>query len=545
MDNLRLILLAILGMFLLLLWQAWQRDYGAVSFPVPQQADQARTDTPPVTGTPEATSQGTEATLSDGQTVSVRTDVFDVTINKQGGVIQQVKLIQYPVAANTPGDPFVLLTHSEDKVFIAQSGLKSTDTAPDHQARYESSADSYQLGPGQGRLEVPLTWRSEDGVEVSKVYVFTRGRYLLDIEYDITNRGTGDWTGRQFHQLQRGGNEASSGFIYTYTGVAISTPDKPYEKYKYKDLQEKRLDVDITGGWAAILQHYFVTALVPDPKATYHYYSKILEGTNRYLVGLYGPEITIAPGETGQAKMRMYMGPKIQAELERIAPHLELTVDYGWLWFIGKPIFWALDYLHGLTGNWGVAILLITLIIKLLFFQLSAASYKSMARMKRLQPRLEAIRERLGDDKMAMNQAIMDLYKAEKVNPFGGCLPIFVQVPVFIALYWVLLETVEMRQAPFGWIQDLSIPDPWFILPLVMGISMFIQYKLNPTPVDPVQQKVFQILPIAMSIFFAFFPAGLVLYWVANNILSITQQWFINRRYGEAARPVKSVKEEY
>ncbi len=533
-------------MFLLLLWQAWQRDYGAVSFPVPQQADQtpAPTDTPPLTGTPEATSQDSEAMLIDGQMVRVRTDVFDVTINKQGGAIQQVKLTQYPVAANTPSDPFVLLTHSKDKVFIAQSGLKSTDAAPDHQARYESGADRYQLGHGQDRLEVPLTWRSGGGVEVTKKYVFMRGKYLFDIEYDIANRGTADWTGRQFHQLQRGGNEPRSGFIYTYTGAAISTPDKPYEKFDYEDLQEQRLDVDITSGWVAVLQHYFVTALVPDPKGIYHYYSKILEGTSRYMVGLYGPEIRIAAGETGQAKMRIYMGPKIQAELERVAPHLELTVDYGWLWFIGKPIFWSLDYLHGLTGSWGAAIVLVTLMIKLLFFQLSAVSYKSMARMKKLQPRLEAIRERFGDDKVAMNQAVMDLYKDEKVNPFGGCLPIFVQVPVFIALYWVLLETVEIRQAPFGWIQDLSIPDPWFILPLVMGVSMFIQYKLNPTPVDPVQQKVFQILPVAMTIFFAFFPAGLVLYWVANNILSIAQQWFINRRYGETARPVKPVKEE-
>jgi YidC/Oxa1 family membrane protein insertase len=330
--------------------------------------------------------------------------------------------------------------------------------------------------------------------------------------------------------------DVSNRFITTYTGVAISSPEKRYEKLQPKDLRAQNLDRDITGGWAAIVQHYFLAALVPKNDEIYRYYTKFLQN-GRYIVGLYGPTQSVAPGAAATQSIRFYAGPKNQELLESIAPNLELSADYGSLWFIAKPLFWLLNNLYKLVGNWGVAIMLLTLIVKLAFFKLSAFSYKSMANLRKLQPKMADLKERYGEDKAKMSQMTMELYRKEKVNPLGGCLPIMVQIPVFISLYWVLLETVELRNAGFaGWIKDLSSPDPYFILPVLMGISMFIQNRLNPPPQDPIQAKVLASFPIVFSIFFAYFPAGLVLYWVCNNTLSIAQQWVITRKImGEPA----------
>ena len=548
MDNIRLILLTALCLVGLLIWQAWQKDYGTVKAPTiastqpsPDGPDKERSDVP-AAPTPAATPPGTaqpDAPLSDpAQLIRVRTDALDVVINKQGAVMEQVKLLTYPVTADSPNQPFVLLQNTPGRYFVAQGGFRSNQPAPDHHAPYEAEASEYALREGEDQLEVTLRWRSPEGLQVSKVFTFRRGTFLVHLRYEIKNEGTDAWSGRMYAQLQRNTAEESGGMIYTYTGVAVSSPEKRYEKIDYDDMVELPVDRDITSGWAAILQHYFLAALIPDAKTPYHYYSLVPKDSDRYVVGMLGPEVQVPTGGEAITGIDLYIGPKLQHVLEGLAPGLELTVDYGVLWFFGKPIFWLLEKLHRLTGNWGWAIVLVTVVVKLLFYQLSAMSYRSMAKMKKLTPRMSALRERYGDDKMAMNKALMEMYKEEKVNPFGGCLPILVQIPVFIALYWVLLESVELRQASFGfWLKDLSTPDPYFVLPLLMGVTMVIQYKLNPTPTDPIQQRIMQTLPVVFCVFFAFFPSGLVLYWLANNVLSIAQQWMINRQYGESPAP--------
>jgi YidC/Oxa1 family membrane protein insertase len=547
MDNIRLILLTALCLVVLLIWQAWQKDYGTVKAPTitstqpsPDGPAKERSDVPaaPTPGaTPPATTEP-DAPLSDpAQLIHVRTDVLDVVINKQGAVMEQVKLPTYPVAADSPNQPFVLLQNTPARYFVAQGGFRSNQPAPDHHALYEAEASEYALREGEDQLEVTLRWRSPEGLQVNKVFTFRRGTFLVHLRYEIKNEGTEPWSGRMYSQLQRNTATESGGMIYTYTGVAVSSPEKRYEKIDYDDMVEVPIDRDIAGGWAAILQHYFLAALIPDPKTPYHYYSLLPKDSDRYVVGMLGPELQVPTRGEAVAGIDLYVGPKLQHVLEGLVPGLELTVDYGVLWFFGKPIFWLLEKLHRLTGNWGWAIVLVTVLVKLLFYQLSAMSYRSMAKMKKLTPRMTALRERYGDDKMAMNQALMEMYKEEKVNPFGGCLPILVQIPVFIALYWVLLESVELRQASWFWIKDLSTPDPYFVLPLLMGVTMVIQYKLNPTPTDPIQQRIMQTLPVVFTVFFAFFPAGLVLYWLANNVLSIAQQWMINRQYGESPAP--------
>ncbi|MGH8468643.1 MAG: membrane protein insertase YidC [Gammaproteobacteria bacterium] len=550
MDNVRLLMIAGLCIISLLIWQAWQRDYGSLESPwsrstTGEATAPKGTDVPSVEHGKESSAavSDQEAELGDeeGSYVGVRTDVLDLRINNIGTVIEKAKLRKFPVSVDAPDKPVVLLDRSESLTFVVQGGLRSADVAPDHHSEYRSEQSDYELGNAENSLKVAFTWGPVQGLTVRKIYTFERGSYFINLRYEIANEGPNPWAGRVYGQLQRSQSESGAGLIYTYTGAAISSVEKRYEKIDFDDMQEKPVERDVSNGWAAMLQHYFVAALVPDPKETYHYYSKILDDGQRYLIGLYGPEVSVPSGADDAIDMGIYLGPKLQHVLEKIAPGLELTVDYGVLWFIGKPIFWLLEKLHRFIGNWGWAIVFVTVILKVMFFQLSAASYRSMAKMKKLQPRLQALRERHEDDRMKMNQAVMELYKEEKVNPFGGCLPILVQIPVFIALYWVLLESVELRQATFGfWIKDLSAPDPYFVLPVLMGVTMLIQYKLNPTPIDPMQQKVMQLLPIVLTVFFSFFPSGLVLYWLANNVLSIGQQWLINRQYGEAAHPVKT-----
>jgi YidC/Oxa1 family membrane protein insertase len=328
--------------------------------------------------------------------------------------------------------------------------------------------------------------------------------------------------------------DSANKFIYTYTGGAIYSEEKKYEKIKFDDIAEADLNRDIKGGWLAMLQHYFVSAWVPPAEQVHHYYSKALK-TGRFVLGAYSPNKTVSAGEQVNFESRFYAGPKLQHQLEAISKGLELTADYGWLTIIAKPIFWVLEKIHGIVQNWGWSIILLTVLIKLAFYKLSETSYKSMANMKKVAPRLQTLKERYGDDKQRLNQAMMEMYKKEKINPLGGCLPMLVQIPVFISLYWVLLEAVELRQAPWiFWIQDLSIKDPYFVLPLLMGITMFIQQKLNPAPPDPMQAKIMMSLPIVFTVFFAFFPSGLVLYWFVNNLLSILQQWYITKKIEEA-----------
>ena len=381
-------------------------------------------------------------------------------------------------------------------------------------------------------MTVTLKWDNGQGIEVSKHYTFKRGLYDILVEHEVTNNSGQTWVGREYQQLKRSSykEETDSVFMVFYTGGGIYTTEDKFDKLDFDELRESRLDRDTTGGWVSFLQHYFVGGWIPAQDQRNHLYSKNL-GNDRFLLGTYGPGKTLNTGETARFSSMLYVGPKLNQQLKEVAEGFELTRDYGWLAVIAKPMYWVLETIHNYVGNWGWAIIIFTILLKLIFYKLSETSYRSMAKMKKFTPRIQALKDRYGDDKQRMQQAMMELYKKEKVNPLGGCLPMPVQIPFFIALYWVLMESVELRQAPWIlWIQDLSIKDPYFVLPIIMGASMFIQQKLNPAPPDPMQAKIMQALPIVFTVFFAFFPAGLVLYWVVNNILSIAQQYVITRQ---------------
>jgi len=545
MDNQRLFLFVALSFVMLLLWQAWVEDYG----PATQVPDSAEVGAPagdamPATGgadipaavpagsTPETTLPDTEL-LAQGETVEVETDLYRIHISTTGGDLRQVDLLEYPENTTPDSPPFRLLNDSLPNLFVMQSGLRSTTgTEPTHHISYSVQQTRYSMPASANTLQVPLSWRSPEGVEIIKRYTFHRGSYVIDLEHEVRNGSGSDWQGRQYRQLQRTHNAEAgqSSFIRTYMGGVIYSPEEKYEKIKFEDMAKQDLDRTITGGWAAMLQHYFLGAMIPEADEPDRYYTKTLSN-ERYVIGMISPARTVPADASTVLTTRLYIGPKLQDEMKQVTPGLELTVDYGVLTVLAQPLFWLLKTIHRIVGNWGWAIVLVTVIIKLAFYKLSETSYKSMANMRRMAPRLQSLKERYGDDRQKLNQAMMELYKKEKINPLGGCLPIVVQIPVFIALYWMLLESVELRQAPFMlWITDMSSPDPFYVLPLLMGATMLIQQKLNPAPMDPIQAKVMMVLPVVFTVFFAFFPSGLVLYWVVNNTLSITQQWVITRR---------------
>ena len=546
MDNQRIILFFALSFVLLLLWQAWQDDFAPKSPVKTASTEQSTTnidkvDIPatPAEYTPELETAAPVVVnnkLESAGRIHVVTDVLDIEIDSRGGDLRQIDLLKYPVDLSAERLPFRLMQDSERRVLIAQSGLLSANGAPDHHAIYTSEQQEYRLAADVNELKVALHWQGEEGIEVIKTYTFNRDSYLIRVDHQVNNGSTGDWKGHQYQQLQRtrAGDDESSAFIYTYTGGVIYSDEEKYEKIDFDDMDDSDLSRDISAGWAAMIQHYFVTAWLPPAQQKFQYYSKSPE--NRpYVLGMISPQLTVDAGSNNTFTSQLYVGPKDQRRLEQVTESLKLTVDYGVLTILAQPLFWLLSYLHKLLNNWGWSIIILTLIIKLVFYKLSEKSYRSMANMRRLAPRVTSIRERFGDDRQRMSQAMMELYKKEKINPLGGCLPMLVQIPVFIALYWVLLESVEMRQAPFiGWILDLSNKDPYYILPLLMGAGMFVQQKLNPPPPDPVQAKVMMALPFIFTLFFAFFPAGLVLYWVANSMISILQQWYITRRIEQA-----------
>jgi len=547
MDNPRVLLAIALSFIILLMWQSWMEDYG----PAPEQQVMEGTAGSETAGavqkpaandmpsseisaakTPDALPETTPSALPAGQLVEVLTDTYRAVIDTRGGDLVEVDLLEYPETRDPDSPPFRLLERGDAQLFIAQSGLRTgkTDAEPNHHALFIADQTRYQLADGADVVEVPLHWTDNNGVQVTKIYRFRRGSYVVEVGFDVDNQSTESWSARPYYQLQRTPLQHTSRFLYTYTGGVIYSPEEKYEKIKFSDMEEENLSRDIKGGWAAMLQHYFLAALIPDPEVIAHYYTRAL-GNERYLIGFSDAGLTVAPGEQASTSVRLFAGPKLQHIMAKVAPGLELTVDYGKLTLLAQPIFWLLEKIHAIVGNWGWSIIFLTMIIKGMFFKLSETSYRSMANMRKLAPRLQSLKERYGDDKQKLNQAMMEMYKKEKVNPLGGCLPVLVQIPVFIALYWVLLESVEMRQAPFMlWLQDLSSPDPYFILPLLMGITMLIQQKLNPAPMDPIQAKVMMILPVVFTVFFAFFPSGLVLYWVVNNTLSITQQYIITKR---------------
>jgi len=561
MDNLRLLLLFSLAFIVLMLWQAWNQDYGQPSDVIQVTSSETSPAGTAATLSPLPGSAGTEVpsapvvaspTVGSTPAVSVQpaaatanmakviTDLYTLEIDTKGGNIVNLLLNEYSVSLEKKDEKFQLLRPIPPNLFVSQSGLigAGEGDAPTHESQYQAEQELYRMPEGSDELNVSMRWNNAAGVEVIKHFHFKRGTYLVRVSHEVKNNSGADWSGREYRQLLHGKpseREGDAKFVYTYTGGAIYSPAEKYEKISFDDMEGSALNREVKDGWIAMLQHYFLGAWVPPSEQMNHFYSNVLPG-ERYVLGAYTPPVSIPAGGSHTFTSGFLAGPKLQDELEQIAPGLELTVDYGWLTVIAKPIFWLMKQIHSLVGNWGWSIILLTLVIKLAFFKLSETSYKSMANMRKMTPRIQALKDRFGDDKQRLNQAMMEMYKKEKINPLGGCLPIVVQIPVFIALYWVLLESVELRQAPFiFWIKDLAIKDPYFVLPLVMGVSMFIQQKLNPAPPDPMQAKLMMALPFVFTIFFAFFPAGLVLYWVTNNILSISQQWYITRQIEKAA----------
>ena len=536
----RLFLFLTFSMAILSLWDSWQRTQQPVPTPImapradaPSAAATPATTaavTATATATPDNIAAATKQNIKTGERVVVRTDYLIAEINTVGGDLRRLEFLQQRDSKNKD-KPFVLLQEQGAHTYIAQTGLIGAGL-PTHNAPFSTQAYEYALAEGKDAVEVRLLATDLTGARVAKVYVFHRGSYLVDVSYEIENIGAGSLTPSAYFQLVRDKSspDGASMFLPTYTGPAIYTEQDKFQKVGFQDIEKGKAkhSQGANNGWAGMLQHYFVTAWLPKDKVQREFYTRQLGG-DLYSVGLILPVAAIAPGQTVKINVPLYAGPA-QTSLDEVAPGLGLTVDYGWLTVLSTPLFWLLSYLYGWVYNWGVAIILLTLLVKLAFFPLSAASYRSMGKMRVVAPKLEKIKQQHGDDRERLHKAMMELYKTEKINPLGGCLPMVVQIPVFIALYWAILASVELRYAPFfGWISDLSVPDPYYILPLIMGATMIIQSKLNPTPPDPLQAKLMKMLPIIFSVVFFFFPAGLVLYSIVNNILSIAQQWYITR----------------
>lgn len=563
MDTQRLILFIVFSFSILLLWEAWQKETNPQRAPTAQTAPETPSAPSAAGGVPSAPPQSTPAAAAstpssatapqavpaaDAGTparalVKVKTDVLDADIDTLGGDLVRVQMHRYK---NPVDDTKELLLLDPAYRYAAQSGLTGQGL-PNHRTTFRAGATEYALDTGKDTIEVRLEAEGPNGVRVVKTYTFKRGSYLVDLRHDIVNGGTQPVETFAYYHLTRD-DKAPPGdqyMISTFTGPALYTDVSKYVKLSWSDIAKGKAAVPPgmqNDGWIAMVQHYFVAAWLPPAKTQREFYAeRISDGF--YRAGVKTSVPAIAPGATGSVSMPLYIGPQEQDALRELAPGLDLVVDYGFLHIIAAPLFWVLKFFHGLTGNWGWAIVLLTVLIKAVFFPLSAASYRSMAKMKQVTPRLMKLREQYGDDRMKLNQAMMDLYKTEKINPLGGCFPILVQIPVFISLYWVLLGAVELRQAPFiGWIQDLSIPDPWYVLPVLMLLSMILQTKLNPTPPDPVQAKVMMVMPFVFGIMFFWFPAGLVLYWLVNNVLSIAQQWQITRMIESGAAASKGAR---
>ena len=471
--------------------------------------------------------------------VSVKTDVLDIRIDPMGGDIVYAALTAFPLSLDNKDIPFVLLEQSSMRTYVAQSGLVGKNGVDKSgRAQYSVPQASFELEEGQDELIVPLTL-VQDGVTITKEFKFKRGDYLIDLGYKVNNQSADPWQANFYAQFKRDRSVDPSSMeamgMASYLGAAITLPDERYKKIDFDDMDDAPFKQSVNGGWVAFLQHYFLGAWVPAENAAHTY--NMRKAAGNYLTGYYDSALVVAPGTQGETFTSLYLGPKDQDRLAEISENLDLTIDYGWLWWVAQPLFWLLQMMFAIAGNWGWAIVLLTILVKLAFFPLSAASYRSMANMRRVAPKLTSLREQYGDDRQKLSQEMMALYKKEKINPLGGCLPILVQMPVFIALYWVLMESVELRQAPFMlWLEDLSLKDPYFILPLIMGASMFIQMQLNPTPPDPMQARVMKLMPVIFTVFFLFFPAGLVLSWVVNNILSIAQQYYITKKIENEAK---------
>ncbi|RLJ68195.1 membrane protein insertase YidC [Sulfurisoma sediminicola] len=536
MDNQRLILLLVFSFSLIMLWDAWVKQGQPHPAPgtttsVPAAtvaAAPAPTSGLPVPGAKAAAVPATPANATAAR-ASVKTDLFSADISALGGDIVRLELLKHRATENTKNN-FVLF--DDRHAYAAQSGLIGANL-PNHRSIWTLPTAGLELKDGQDELRVRLEAAGGDGIKVAKTYVFRRGSYLVGVEHEVVNGGAAAVTPNVYFQLSRNSQapEGGNAMMSTFTGPAFYTDAEKYHKVDFADITKgkAKAPAQADNGWVGMVQHYFVSAWLPAAKAPREFFIRKL-GDDLFAAGVIVPMAAIAPGASGKLETSLFAGPQEQDKLAKVAPGLDLVVDYGWLTVIAAPLFWVLEAIYKFVGNWGWAIIGLTVMLKLIFFPLSAASYKSMAKMRVLTPKLTKLKETYADDRQRMNQEMMELYKKEKVNPLGGCLPIVVQIPVFIALYWVLLGTVEMRGAPWlGWITDLSAKDPYFIMPLIMGVTMFVQTKLNPTPPDPIQAKVMLFMPIVFTGMFLFFPAGLVLYWTVNNVLSIAQQWQVNR----------------
>ena len=546
MDFQRIILGATLAVVSYMLVLQWNEDYGTKPVTVEQvssvsaygSASEASTSDLPAVAAAKTTSEDFPAaniavveTSTQGQLIHISTDVLNLVIDSKGGDIIEVTLPKYKAQLGQEL-PFVLLEQNTERTYIAQSGLvglNGPDAAKDGRPTYTADSSSYTL---EGETLVVNLNFVKDGITITKRYTFTQGKYAVVLDYLIDNKSSQNWQGSLFAQIKRGNftdptSQTEMG-MQSYLGPVFSTADDNYQKYDFSDIDDGNFNKKSADGWVAMVQHYFISAWIPAPGAEYNYSTR--KSGNTYIAGFVSPTINVAAGASGKVSATFFAGPKDQAQMEETAPALNLTVDYGWLWWVASPLYWLLTTIHGFLGNWGLAIIGITMTVKAALFHLNAKAFRSMAKMRKFGPVIASLKEKHGDDKQKMSKEMMELYKKEKINPLGGCLPIVAQMPIFIALYWVLMESVELRHASFLYLNDLSVQDPYFILPILMGASMFIQQSLNPAPPDPMQAKIMKMLPIIFTFFFLWFPAGLTLYWVVNNILSIAQQYVINKK---------------
>lgn len=532
MDNKRLIIFLILAFAIITIWDNWEQRIAPRPAHVEQAANADSLPGAPATAAlPADAVKDSLVALTGGDRISIKTDLINAVIDTQGGDLRRLELTQHHATGDRSKN-FVLLDDSKlpKLVYISQTGLIGDDL-PNHKSLYTATAKEYKLADNSDILQVKLSWDGGKGIQVDKVYTFHRGSYVIDLSYDIKNGSSTKLEPWAYYQLLHDSTPLPKAAMQTqaFMGAAYYTHDNKYKKLTFDDMGKADLSQNAKDGWIGVVQHYFASAWIPQNGIDREYYTKHLNGP-LYAVGAKLAVGNIAPGATGNVTARLFSGPQEQAHLQAVAEGMDRTVDYGRLYVIAEPLFWLLSAIQKLVHNWGVAIILLTVLIKLVFYPLSAASYRSMAKMRKLAPRLQSLKERHGDDRVKLQQSMMELYKKEKINPMGGCLPILVQIPVFISLYWVLQGSIELRQAPFMlWITDLSAPDPYYVLPVIMAATMILQTRLNPTPPDPVQAKVMMIMPVVFSVFFFFFPAGLVLYWLVNNVLSILQQWHINR----------------
>jgi YidC/Oxa1 family membrane protein insertase len=571
METKRLVLYVLLGVICFALWNAWQKDYAPITTLNSEQQQTLRKDADAKSqsgkeadskkqaqqnGNNNADNEAISPTTNNQtanitkvpaeRLIHVRTDVLDVAIDSKGGNLVSAKLLQYKETLGQP-NPVAILSDDENNLYLAESGLIS-EHGPDTkkaQGQYTVEKKNYVLSPNGKTLEVKLHWDNGKGLNVEKIFLFTANKYDIKVNYIIDNKSDTTFSGKFYAQLRHKNVEVKTqhfGYASTFIGATLSSSEDPYEKISYKKLGEETINREVKGGWLALQEHYFLSAWIPENKERiYNYFSDHYAG-EFYVLGLADDNISVAANEKGSTGANLYVGPEIAKNLSSLAPNLDLTIDYGWLKYISIALFWLMDQINKIVGNWGWSIVIVTIIIKALFYKLTESTFKSTARMKELAPKLQALKERYANDRQKLSQATMELYKKEKINPVGGCLPMLLQIPFFIALYYVLVEAVQLRQAPFiFWIHDISAKDPYYVLPILMGLSMLLQQKLSPASPDPAQAKMMMFLPVVFTIFFLSFPSGLVLYWFVNNCLTVLQQWYINEKIAkESARAKKA-----